>query len=284
VPFPKQREIEIPLLQVLERRGGEATPREVYAKVAGSFPDLTQEEQEERMESYPSTRKWWNTVQWVRQKLVEKGEIDGSVRGVWRITQAGRDRLGNRAQKVKESQPETGEGIVEHADTLTLRELVDESAEAAKRRIITELKALEPNEFENFCRIFLEALGFDNVQVTGRAGDGGVDGFGDFRQGVVRIKSAFQSKRFTDAAVGRPEIDKFRGAIQGEYDHGVFLTTSRFSREAQGAAVRKGAITLLLLDGASIADIMIERGIGVRKRPIYLVDVDESFFPAKSGE
>jgi restriction system protein len=82
LPFPKQKDIEIPLLAALDQLGGEAKPRDVYPIVAASFPDLTPEEQEERLENTPSTRRWWNLVQWVRQTLVEIGEIDGSTRGV----------------------------------------------------------------------------------------------------------------------------------------------------------------------------------------------------------
>lgn len=66
--------------------------------------------------------------------------------------------------------------------------------------------------------------------------------------------------------------------IQGEYDHGVFLTTSRFSRDAKLASFKKGAITVLLLDGAAIADILVERGLGVRRLPLYIYDLDEEFF------
>jgi restriction system protein len=95
----------------------------------------------------------------------------------------------------------------------------------------------------------LAHLGYRNVEVTKRSQDGGIDGHGDFRQGAISIRSAFQAKRWTDNAVGRPEIDKFRGAIQGEYDHGVFLTTSRFSKDAKLASYKRGAITVLLLAG-----------------------------------
>ena len=114
--------------------------------------------------------------------------------------------------------------------------------------------------------------------MTRRSQDGGIDGHGDFHQGAISIRSAFQAKRWTENAVGRPEIDRLRGAIQGEYDHGVFLTTSRFSKEAKEASFKKGAITILLLDGQAIADLLVERGLGVRRLPLYLFEIDEEFF------
>jgi restriction system protein len=230
---------------------------------------LTAEELEERLENYPSTRKWANLVQWVRQRLVDAGEIDGSTRGVWKITHAGRSRLGSQRPPV--------------ADT-NLRDLMHAHVGEVKARMLTELKALSPGAFEHFCGEFLGHLGFRNVTVTRRTQDGGLDGYGDFRQGAISIKSAFQAKRWTDNAIGRPEIDKFRGAIQGEFDHGVFLTTSRFSRDAKGASYKKGAITVLLLDGPAIAEMLVERGLGVRRQPLYLYELDKEFFDIEEDE
>ena len=147
-----------------------------------------------------------------------------------------------------------------------------------KRRVLTELKNLSPVQFEHFCRALLQQLGFESLTVTRRTNDGGIDGHGDFRQGAVSLRSAFQAKRWADNAVGRPDIDKFRGAIQGEFDHGVFLTTSRFARQAVEVSYRKGAITILLLDGDAIVELMVNHGIGVTRQPVYLHDVDPAFF------
>ncbi len=65
---------------------------------------------------------------------------------------------------------------------------------------------------------------------------------------------------------------------RGDYDHGVFITTSRFTKEATEASYKKGAITILLLDGDAIAELMIERGIGVIRQPLYLYEIDAAFF------
>lgn len=270
MPYPRQVEIEIPLLQVLAELGGASPPREVYGRVAKYFPSLTSEELEERLPNYPSTRKWTNLVQWVRQRLVDSGDIDGSERGVWKISQAGRQRTLSVAQN---KLPETV-----RFQQPTLRDIVNQNRDETKARLITEMQQLSARAFEHFCRELLTQLGFRSVEVTRASQDGGIDGFGDFRQGVISIRSAFQAKRWTDAAVGRPEIDRFRGAIQGEFDHGVFLTTSRFSRDAIQASFRKGAITILLLDGPAIAELLLERGLGVRKSPLFLYDVDSEFF------
>lgn len=269
MPFPKQSEVVIPLLKVLADCGGSAKPRDIYPRVASHFPDLTVEEQELRLESSPGTRKWWNLVQWVRQDLVQAGHLDGSTRGVWKLTDKGRQLvLGDGTRRT----PATA------SLAASLRDLVNHNRDEAKTRLLTELKNLSPTAFEHFCRELLQQLGFRSVNVTRRTADGGIDGYGDFRQGAVSIKSAFQAKRWAANPVRRPEIDKLRGAIQGDYDHGVFLTTSRFTRDARDASYKKGAITILLLDGEAIAELMLERGIGVVRQPVYLYEIADDFF------
>lgn len=267
--FPKQSEVELPLLKVLHELGSKAEPKELYPKLAPLFPQLTQEDLAERMPTNPSISRWHNLVQWSRQKLVEKGQVDGSTRGVWKLTPSGRARALGQANSAVE---------LLLAQQATLKDLVYKNESEVKRRIISELQALGATDFEQFCISLLGPLGYEQLQVTKRGADRGVDGHGLFRQGVVSIRSAFQAKRWRQNPVGRPEIDKFRGAIQGDYDHGVFLTTGRFTADAEAASIKKGAISLLLLDGDAIAESMIRNGIGVVRRPVQLFDIDPDFF------
>ena len=268
--FPKQSEVELPLLKVLHELGGKAEPKQIYPRITGMFPQLTDEDRAARLPSSPATFKWHNLVQWSRQRLVEKGEIDASERGVWKLTARGRAR----AQRADAQSP--GELLLAHQ--ATLKDLVNDNEAEVKRRIVSELQALRPIDFEQFCISFLGPLGYEQLEVTNRGADRGIDGHGLFRQGVVSIRSAFQAKRWRGNAVSRPEIDKFRGAIQGDYDHGVFLTTGRFTADAEAASIKKGAISLLLLDGTAIAENMIRNSIGVLTRPVQLFDVDPEFF------
>ena len=268
--FPKQSEIELPLLKLLHKLGGKSEPKALYPKIAEQFPQLTEEDLTARLPSSPSTFRWHNLVQWSRQKLVEKGQLDGSTRGVWKLTPQGRARATG-------ARPNSSEELL-LAHQATLKDLVYDNESEVKRRIISELQSLSATEFEQFCISFLGPLGYEQLQVTNRGADRGIDGHGLFRQGVVSIRSAFQAKRWRRTPVSRPEIDKFRGAIQGDYDHGVFLTTGRYTADAEAASIKKGAISLLLLDGDAIAESMIRNGIGVVRRPVQLFDLDPEFF------
>jgi restriction system protein len=234
---------------------------------------LSEEDLSAKLPSSPSTFKWHNLVQWSRQALVDKEELDGSTRGICKITVKGKQRLESN-QVLKQA------ALGTLANQSNLKDLIYQNEAEVKSRILSELKGLTSKEFELFCERFLRLLGYQELKVTQTKGgpDGGIDGHGMFKQGVVSIRSAFQAKRWSKTPVGRPDIDRFRGAIQGEYDHGVFLTTAKFTGDAESASIKKGAISLLLMDGDAITETMVRTGIGVTRRPVHLLDIEPAFF------
>src|SRR5438552_11506313 len=185
--FPKKSEIELPLLKTLQDLGGKAEPKELYPKLATIFPQLTQEDLAARLPSSPSTFRWHNLVQWSRQKLVEKGEIDGSTRGVWKLTARGRARATGASANSSE------ELLLAHQ--ATLKDLVYENEEEIKGRIRSELQNLGAAEFEQFCISFLGPLGYEQLQVTKRGADRGIDGYGliSSRRGVYTLRLSGQT-------------------------------------------------------------------------------------------
>lgn len=142
-----------------------------------------------------------------------------------------------------------------------------------KKSLLKELKEIDPIEFETFSKNLLKSYGFKNLTVTRARKDGGIDGFGKLKLGIAHLNVAFECKRWTTTSVGRPEISRFRGDIQGEYEQGIFITTSTFSKEAIAAATKKGAVPIALIDGKTIVDIMIEKRFGVdieEELPLYI--------------
>ena len=137
-----------------------------------------------------------------------------------------------------------------------------------KEQILQDLKQLTPEAFEHFARRLLEVYGFIDVKVTQLFSDGGIDGYGKLKVGLAYMKVAFQCKRWTKSAIGRPEIDKFRGAIQGAHEQGIFFTTSKFSSGAMDVSIKSGAVPVILIDGKSIVDMMIEKSFGVQEETI----------------
>lgn len=112
--------------------------------------------------------------------------------------------------------------------TLNLVELYEDYEASFHSQLLDKLIELTPRQFELFGRKLLQAYGFVNVKVTNVSSDGGIDGYGKLRLGLAIMNVAFQCKRW-QGNVGRPEVDKFRGAIQGEFEQGVFFVTSDFT-------------------------------------------------------
>jgi restriction system protein len=263
--IPSEKDIEIPLLQEIESAGGKARPSALYGRVAKHFPNLTLEDQRAR---HPKTGIpiWSNRVQWARQHLVNKGEVDASTRGIWRITQKGRTRLG-LAPSTPLPQPQVS----------TIVQLLDAEGHQVRTRLHELMMNLHPQQFEAFAGTLLESLGFTDIEITNYVGDGGIDGYGRLEMGVVKVKAAFQCKRWQQN-VSRPNVDQFRGAIQGRVEQGIFITTSDFSDEAKKVSSIAGAVPIVLINGDRIVDIMLEKGLGVRQEPLTVTRIDEEFF------
>jgi restriction system protein len=204
--LPKLTEIQVVLLKALIALGGQAPPSEVYPEVTKQFPALTSEQLAETLPS--GGNRWTNRIQWVRLNLVQKGEMSSPAHGVWAITQKGRARV----------EAKGGKSASEPAN-VSLVELYEDYGATFRAKLLERLLQLKPAEFEQFGRKLLRAYGFVEVNVTNVSGDGGIDGFGKLRLGLASMNVAFQCKRW-QKNVGRPEVDAFRGAIQGEYEQG----------------------------------------------------------------
>lgn len=151
-----------------------------------------------------------------------------------------------------------------------IRKLQETYRQQLKAQILTELKSFTPAAFEHFSKKLLDVYGFEDVKVTEISNDGGIDGFGKLRVGLAHMRVAFQCKRWTKTNIGRPEIDRFRGAIQGDYEQGIFFTTAGFVPAAKNASIRAGAVPVILVDGPSMVELMIDKQFGVEEEQISI--------------
>jgi restriction system protein len=261
--LPPQPDIEVPLLEVLQRLGGQARPKEVYPLITARFPSITPEDLAERLKH--GERKWHNRIQWTRQALIEAGQMTSPQRGVWAITDLGRARL------KQGNQPDAGKAQLVPQHPANLVDLYERYDLQFRSKLLDRLYQLSPKQFEHFARLLLEAYGFVKMTVKNVGKDGGVDGHGMLKVGLAQMAVAFQCKRW-EGNVSRPEVDKFRGAIQGEFEQGIFFTTSDFTKEATQASIKKGAVPVILINGEGIVDLMIEKEFGVQKRPLQIYE------------
>jgi len=269
--IPSEKDIELPLLQEIQATGGEARPSDLYDRVARHFPQLSQADREARYQR-TGQRIWQNRVQFARNDLVKKGEVDASIRGTWKITEKGRARLGVVSPPSLPSPPPT-------PTPSTIGELLDKERQQVRTQLHELLMNLHPQQFEELAAKLLESLGFTDVEVTKFVGDGGIDGYGNLEMGVVKVRAAFQVKRWRNN-IPPAEVNQFRGAILGEFDQGIFITTSDFSDEAKRISSRRGVVPIVLINGDRILNIMLEKGLGVRQEPLTVAKIDDEFFTA----
>jgi restriction system protein len=149
-----------------------------------------------------------------------------------------------------------------------LQRQIDDYNQRIKSELLDFIRGLSWEDFEQFAGKLLIAYGFVDVVVTPPRGDGGIDGHGRLKVGLVHMNVAFQCKRWTSNAIGPGDVNQFRGAIQGVYEQGVFFTTSNFTQGATDNSIRRGAVPVILIDGNAIVDLMVERELGVQKDEI----------------
>jgi len=145
-----------------------------------------------------------------------------------------------------------------------------------KTQLLAIIRSILAGAFERLCQRLLRESDFEQVIVTGRSRDGGIDGNGVLRvNAFVAFKVVFQCKRYT-GVVGASIVRDFRGAMQGRADKGIILTTGSFSSDAMKEAVREGAPPIELVDGEKLVELFESLEFGLVPRPTY--DVDANFF------
>jgi len=179
---------------------------------------------------------------------------------------------------VKELSREDDQQVEE--DIVDIDKTTEVSDLSWEEEIISILKAIEPAAFERLSQRLLRELGFVNVEVTGKSGDGGIDGKGVIKiGGVLSFHVVFQCKRYKDNVPPR-EIRDFRGAMQGRGDKGLFITTGSFSRDAKLESKRDGAPPIDLIDGIEFANKLKELRLGIDVNMVEEVNIKKEWFSA----
>ena len=219
---------------------------------------------------------------WSRTFLKGVGLIDNLERGVWSLTARGsRTSRVDPAEVSKEFRASNvksaGAGIGELGDDPPIKDPQVED-DSWRVGLSDALLKMSPEAFERLCQRLLRESGFIEVEVTGRSGDGGIDGHGIIRlAGLISFPVVFQCKRYKNSVDPRTVRD-FRGAMVGRADRGLILTTGYFTRDAHAEATRDGAPPIDLIDGSLLMDRLKELGLGVRTKTVEVVEVDTEWF------
>lgn len=146
-----------------------------------------------------------------------------------------------------------------------------------KDELLAVLGAIAPDAFERLCQRLLREAGFSKVQVTGKTGDGGIDGVGVLKLNLLSFTVFFQCKRYK-GSVGSGAIRDFRGAMMGRADKGLVITTGTFTSDARKEATRDGASAIDLVDGEDLAELLKKHALGIQTEMVEQVTIEPSFF------
>jgi restriction system protein len=266
-----------PVINALVDLGGSGRPEEVEDLIAEML-GIDEETRNEKISSGQS--RFSNKVNWARFYLAKAGLIDASVRGVWSLTEKGRSTVFNPDQALelfnqihKQFPIEKKKSKMENSaeEDNSLPEEPDH-----RTTLMNILLTLPANGFEQLCQRLLRESGFEKVQVTGKSGDGGLDGIGILQMNAfVSFKVLFQCKRYS-GSVTPSQVRDFRGAMMGRADKGIILTTGSFTTDARKEAVRDGVPPIELVDGEKLLDMFEQLELGLRPKKAY--EVDTMFF------
>ena len=268
-----------PLLTVMHKLGGSATVEEIEQGVI----KLLSLKESEISEIHRGARtKLEYRLAWARTYLKKYGIMQNSEHGVWVLTPKGKKiKEVDKAEVKKNSAELYRQSIQQIPCNQNNSELSEIDTEITwKENLLKKLKALLPAAFERLTQQLLRELGFSNVEVTGRSGDGGIDGVGIVKiNGVLSFHVVFQCKRFKKT-VGPNLIRELRGALGPHVDKGLFVTTGRFTASAKEEATRTGAIAIDLIDGDDLVERLksLRIGVEVKQRVVEDVYINDEWF------
>ncbi len=229
---------------------------------------------------------------WARSYLKGMSLLENSRRGVWSTTELGRTiapdeipatyaiytaqlRETQRLKKAVRTPDDPDEDDLHNP----LGTADVEGSSEWKERLLSTLQNISPDQFERLARRLLREAGFVSATVTGKAGDGGIDGIGVYRVSLLSFPVFFQCKRYV-GSVGSGAVRDFRGAMSGRGEKGLLITTGTFTSEAKRESTRDGAPPVDLIDGDQLCDLLKQYELGVHcsVRQIEDVAVDSGFF------
>lgn len=274
---PKYDDLINPLLQVMKRLGGSASVSEQEDAII-DFLKLSDADANEMHRG--STTKLSYRLAWARNYLKNFGFLVNSSRGIWALTPAGlkqtsidKDVVKKHVQSLQKAAQEPDQNE---------KKAASEPGEEWRNQLLEVVKKMSPDAFERLSQRLLREAGFIQVEVTGKSGDGGIDGHGMLRMaGLLSSRVLFQCKRFK-GSVPPTVVRDFRGAMQGRTDKGIIITTGTFTREAKAEAQREGAMHIDLVDGDGLVEKLKEfrLGVEIKQRIVEEVELKPAFFDA----
>lgn len=279
---PAYNEMMCETFQAIKELGGSGTIKEIDEKTI-QILGLSSEVQEVMHADTTKTEVEYRLA-WTRTYMKKVGILENSARGIWALTSMGQELVtidpDEVVRKVREMSflKMNNSNDINYEDNNLENDGIDTPDELQNWRenLKNVLLNLRPDAFERLTQRLLRESGFTQVKVTGKTGDGGIDGTGIVKlNGIISFHMLFQCKRYS-GIVSASEIRDFRGAMQGRADKGLFITTGKFSAPAIEEANRAGTTPIDLIDGDELVEKLKELKLGVY--PVNDYVIDEAWF------
>ena len=260
----------------MKELGGSATHEELLEKVIEleHLPEAVQNV----MHTERQTKISYNLA-WAKTYLGKGGALENPSHGVWAITEKGKTLTEAAVKQIpaevrKQYRPERGNKAKGRQKEEDLQPETKNWKDGLLAVLTGQVKA---DAFERLAQRVLRESGFVKVEVTGRSGDGGIDGVGVLRLALLSFQVYFQCKKYK-GSVSAGAIRDFRGAMVGRTDKGLFITTGTFTAEAKKEATRDGAPPIDLIDGDLLCDLLKNLKLGVETRMVEDVSINPEWF------
>ncbi|GLB49871.1 restriction endonuclease [Neptunitalea lumnitzerae] len=288
--IPKFHETFVPILKVLEN-GKTLQAREMYQNVIDKFySKLSKEQIEQKTKSGDVLI--INRIAWGKSYLKKGGYIEFPKRGYVKITEKGKSHVNDNLTlkqvensdnylefyNQENSKNSSSPSVIENASP---QDLIDEGFNQidiqVKDELLEKLKEIDPFYFEKVILILLKKMGYGDFVETTKTGDGGIDGIiNEDKLGLDKIY--IQAKRYGENKVREKDIRNFIGAMSGDTQKGVFVTTSSFDKGAIKKA-HDAHHTIILINGIKLVDLMHQYNVGIQIKATYEVkELDNDFF------
>jgi restriction system protein len=271
VSIPTYDKLIWPTVRALRELGSSATIREIVEKVT-ELERFSDEQLSVFHKNGPDTQIEYRLA-WARTYLKKYGAVVNSRRGVWSLTEKGRALTPEEANTIPAFVRKEGRG----RNGATEDGEPSDEASDWRQELLNRLLKMPPDAFERLAMRLLREAGFANLSVTGRSGDGGIDGVGVLQVSLISFPVVFQCKRW-QGSVGSSTIRDFRGAMSGRSDKGLVITTSTFTAEAKREATRDGVAAIELIDGERLCDLLKDHALGVRTEAVEQSTIEGDFF------
>ena len=275
-PLPGNQEIRDATLEALKMLGGSGTISEIHDKAV----DILELSEEQIARPYKSTNQTeiYTRLAVARTHLKKRGLVENPQYRLWALPQKRQKKsVGDARQVTSDLAAESRMPKPAKPSRLVY---LEDGAEAWRDSLFDVLTQMHPSAFERLFQRVLRESGFTQVEVTGRSGDGGIDGIGVVRiGGFLSFRVLFQCKRFK-GAIGAGAVRDFRGAMIGRTDKGLIVTTGNYTPAAVREATRDGAPEIDLIDGDLLMDKLKELSLGVKTEEVVIerVTVNPDFF------